>query len=238
MNWKPTKNVEEIDKLFNAFYAKYKDEYSFMGEELIKGFMNNVGSRHCYSEFAQIYSFLDIISTSDDPYLAHFNEIKKYFDLGCNVLEVASGALPVLSTMIAKEQIKIGKGTITAYDPRLIFTNPEYSNMKLCRNIFDEKVNVSKFDLIVSLLPCTATESIITSSCKNKKDFYLAFCGCDHSRFTSFFRYFIPSYYDNIELAKSLCKENDMGDIQFVDLPDRYEWNYPIIRTEKQKKLF
>ena len=84
---------------------------------------------------------------------------------------------PTLSNLIARSQLNIGSGTITVYDPRLVISEPKYSNMKLYKEEFKKDIDISSFDLVISIMPCSATEIVLDSV------FYGAFrAGADFPR--------------------------------------------------------
>lgn len=238
MLWLPQKDEKEIKDLFLKFFSKHKERYdSGLQDYIQKDFFCSIGERGIYSELMQLYSEFEIYSESDNPYIAHFNNIKNIFNLGSNVLEVASGAVPALANIIAKHQIKIGSGTITIYDPSTIIDKSKYSNLVIKKEEFNSNLNISNYGLIVSILPCLATEEVITAACSNKKDFYIAFCGCDHfAARNGYYSYgfFRPSYLDDIELAKRLCDENGLGELVVTSLEDKYEIEYPIIYNKRR----
>ncbi len=237
MSWLPQKDKTEIKDLFFDFFSKNKEKYDPGLQDYIQeNFFQLIGKREIYSEFMQLYSELEIYPDSDNPYIAHFNNINKIFNLGSNILEVASGALPALANIIARHQIKIGSGTITIYDPCTIIDKSKYSNLVIKKEEFNSTLNISNYDLVVSILPCFATVDVINAACNNKKDFYIAFCGCDHfAARNGYYSYgfFRPSYYDDIELAKRLCEENGLGELVVSSLEDKFKIKYPIIYNKR-----
>ena len=71
---------------------------------------------------------------------------------------------------------------------------------------------------------------------KNKKDFYIAMCGCDHSPGAEYLDYVDQSPYyfqqDTIEEAKSLLKKYPNGHLEVTTLKG-YSWPYPILYNKK-----
>lgn len=169
-------------------------------------------------------------------YLAHLNKIKQNFDIRCDVLDVASGTVPVFANLLAKEQLELGCGSVTLYDPRLILRLGKYDNMFCNKKYFSLDVDVSKYKLITGIFPCEVTDDIITSACINQKDFYVALCGCDHFA-TDYDEYMFsdaPIYEEYIiDRAKSLVKEYDNG-ILVVDRLNNSVFNYPILYNKRK----
>lgn len=229
--WKPIKSEEEIDKLFNDFIIQYGFRYpidtlKFIFEE----FYNSIGSYETYSIIKQLYSELGICSEEDDIYYNHFEKIKRNFDLGCNVLDLSFSRIPTLANIIAKHQLKIGTGTITCYNPSLIYDN-KYPNMRLCKEQFNDSIDISKYDLITSLYPCEASETVIEQAIKNKKDFYIALCGCNHFKHN----YNLISYQDFLlKYTSQLVNKYDDGKLYVELLDEKFELPHPIVYNKKK----
>lgn len=236
--WKVAKNKKEILRLYNGFMTKYGSKYDdFMREYIKDNFFENLGNLGYYLELLQVYSELGIIAKEDDYYIAQLNKLKEKFDINCNILDVGSGSIPVFANYMAHNQIKLGSGTVTLYEPYLVIDAPKYSNMVLHREEFTETTDISNFDLVTALMPCDVTETLITSVCKNRKDFYISLCGCNHFAMDyGFYSYggFRPSFYEYIEQAEKLCKKYDMGTLEIDYLDDKYELDYPIIYNKRR----
>ena len=237
--WNSQMSIAQVKLLFDDFLSKYISEYDENMSEYIKNnFYKFIGERLVYSELLQIYSDLGIISNNDNHYYAYFEMIKNNFDINCNILEVASGKVPALANIIAKEQLKMGKGTITVYEPGLVDIKSKYSNMKLCKEEFNDSIDISGFDLVVSIMPCLVTEDVLRSTFRNNKDFFIAFCGCEHyPNLNPYYMYGFPypSYHNYIYDAKKYNEEYNLGDIIQTKLDDKYEIDYPIIYNKRKK---
>ena len=126
-----------------------------------------------------IYAHLGLLHDENNYYMQIKNLIVRKYNIGSNILEVGCGFFPTLSLMIDKEQKKVGSGSITGYDPRVISTIG-FGDTKLHNKIFDSNTDISNFDLSVAVKPCEATEDFILNNNANKKPFILGFCGCVH----------------------------------------------------------
>ena len=158
------------------------------------------------------------------------------YGLDKNIVEVASGVIPSFAKKIYKEQMRLGKGTITIYEPDLLFEKEESCpKMVINRKNFNSTCNIKDSDLIAGLFPCDATEPIIEEACKYDKDFYVAMCGCVHFRNAN-----IPYSESNsrlyqsyvIDLADRLVSNNKELVVDMLD--DKYLVPYPIIYTKKK----
>ena len=232
--WESQISMDKLEKLFSEFKDKYLDKYDeYMSNYIQSYFYGLIGEREIYTELLQIYNELGMVSREDSHYYAYLDMIKNNFDIGCNILEVASGSIPFLANIMAKEQLNIGRGTVTIYEPYLIDTTPKYNNMKLYREEFTNEVDISKFDLVVSVMPCLATDIVLNSVFKNNKDFFLAFCGCNHHEFNPFYAC-EPSYVYYLEDVDRLNRTYNLGDIVCDKLDSKYEANYPIIYNKRK----
>lgn len=185
----------------------------------------------------QIYYATGIQPTCGPFYNAHIKKIQELFGLDKNILDIGSGRIPAFASQIASIQRKIGKGTITLYEPLLIHTNPKYPNMTLHKEEFNEDVSIKEFDLVTGILPCEATETIIASSCKAQKDFYVAMCGCTHFKYLSPYMSVNPYVYQDyvIKLTRDLLSEYDNGELVIDYLPeDEFGIDYPILYNRKK----
>lgn len=184
----------------------------------------------------QVYSELGIESPNGNFYKEHVRRIKELFDIKCNILDIASGMIPSFANSLAHEQLKLGKGTITLYEPLLISTEPKFANMTLHRKDFTSRTRIKDFDLITAIMPCEATETIITQACRNQKDFYIAMCGCTHSSTDYYGCYITPTIYQEqvIEKTKSLLTQYDNGTLVVERLDDNYDIDYPILYNRRK----
>ena len=227
-------NKEEILKLrYEKFLLKYGSLYDERMINYIKENFWDSMDETVPDVLMQLYSEFGILK--NNFYLEHLNKIKQYFNITGNLLEVGSGVIPAFGNLVAKEQLRIGKGNITLYDPMLILDKPKYPNMKLVKKEFTLNTDVSNFDLITGILPCGATEDIIESACKNNKNFYIAMCGCTHFKTFPLFKPLTAEAYQDqvISMTNNLLKKYDNGELVIEKLDDSYELNYPILYNKK-----
>ena len=117
-----------------------------------------------------------------------------------------------------------------------IITKPKFKNLTLKKEEFQSDTDIHSYDLVMGLLPCDATEAIISASCKAQKDFYIAMCGCVHFQGYDPFGYYTPHMYQEyvIQLAQQMLKEYDNGELEVDFLPDEYGIDYPILYNRKK----
>ena len=228
---------DQINKLFKNFKKKYKDKYE--DEELWyyieENFWNFIDKNSAPDVLMQIYTELGIESPDGNFYKEHLKRLKERFDIRGNVLDVASGSIPAFANLLAHEQLKIGSGTVTLYEPLLIVDKPKYPNMTMYRQNFTEYTYIKNFDLITGIMPCGVTETLIEQACRNQKDFYVAMCGCTHFEYVPYDFLITPESYQYyiIEKTEQLLQRYDNGTLEVEHL-DNYEINYPILYNKKK----
>lgn len=230
-------NEEEIAKRFLEFKRYYQSKYSEdLWNYIEENFWFYVYSNCAPDVLMQVYSEIGIQHEQGDFYDEHIKRIKERFDIGCNILDVASGEIPSFANKLAREQMKIKKGTITLYEPLLIDTKPKYPNMTLYRQDFTPTTRIKEFDLVTGILPCEATETIIEQACRNQKDFYIAMCGCVHFAEPYYFGgQFSPYYYQTyvIDKTKKLLDKYGNGELEVTRLDSSFEIDYPILTNRR-----
>lgn len=132
------------------------------------------------SNIYSIYDELGLIPEDNNIYENFIDILIQYFDINCDILEVAGGNIPRLAIRLSNRQMRLGRGTITVIDPTLSVINMNYPNIKLCREQFDLETIVDYYDLIVSLFPCEVTEIIIYKSLEKNKNLFIKLCNCVH----------------------------------------------------------
>jgi hypothetical protein len=232
------KEAQNALKKLKRFMMLHKHNYSDHAKEFInENFLFFLNENMAPDILMQIYYATGIQPNGGPFYNAHINKIQELFGLDKNILDVASGKIPAFASQVASIQRKIGKGTITLYEPMLIHKKPKYPNMTLHKEEFDENISIKEFDLVTGILPCEATEAIIKASCKNQKDFYIAMCGCTHFEYTSPFMSVNPYVYQDyvLKLTRDLLQEYDNGELVIDYLPEEeFGIDYPILYNRKK----
>ena len=227
----------EIQEKFLKFKEKYQHMYKKAEWDYIEYyFFKEMNYPAAPNQLMQIYGKLDIHPSAADFYRKHLNLIRDLFPIDGNVVEVGSGNFPIFAEELANEQLKLGKGTVTLYEPVLFDMTPKHPNMTLHKEEFTEQTDLTGADLVIGIHPCKATWAIMENAIKHKKDFYIAMCGCDHSPGAEYLDYEEQSPYyfqqDTIEEAKSLLKKYPNGELQVTTLKG-YPWPYPILYNKK-----
>ena len=242
--WEPVKNTKQMKILFDSFLNKYSKNYDPYVLSYIKHFFwKEMGNNVNPPELLQVYSELGIYDLNDNPYQAHLNNLRKYFDIKCNVLDIASGAMPAFANLLAKEQLKLGSGTVTIYEPSLVIDKAKYPNMSVSVETVEDSgqpygivvsqqlMDISDFELITGILPCEVTEDILKSACMYQKLFYVAMCGCVHFEYEIDYEYY-QQYI--IDTTKKYLEEFNNGELVIDRLENKYYIPYPILYNKKK----
>ncbi len=110
----------------------------------------------------QAYDLCGIESQNGTFYNVHLDRLKDIYGLDKNIVEVAAGVIPSFAKKNYKEQMKLGKGTITIYELDLLFEKEESCpKMVINRKEFNSTCNIKDSDLVAGLFLCETTETII-----------------------------------------------------------------------------
>lgn len=211
-------------KMVVNYLIENKDAFS---EQEIKLILSNLGGYGSLPNILlQIYDELGILPDFMNPYKAFSELINKQFDIkDKNIVEIGGGTIPRLAKRLSDMQ---NRGSITVYDPNL-YIKKTYPNIKLIKRNFYPISNVDNADLLVGLLPCGASTSILKSSLRHNKDFMIALCDS-----CNFYEYF-DGYEDDsnwpysfIDIATKAVDESNLGKLKVKYLKEVGE-RYPII---------
>lgn len=184
----------------------------------------------------QIYALFGMLEETDNHYLQFAKMVGEKYGFDKNILEVGCGYLPMFAKYYNNLQIRNNKNSkITVYDPDIVVNKAK--NIKLCKTKFTLESNVDDYDLLVGILPCEATKTIINKAIDSDKEFLIAMCGCTHfsdeeipwgpfGRMQLPYKYWVENVYDLACLQKYNGYNVDMEYANF-DFP------YPIISSKK-----
>ncbi len=181
------------DELFVvAFHYLEKNPERFNSQEKMK-FINGLKewlTGKCEAMDDEVYDFLFEIGlikgkSREANFKSYLND-KYGFLTFRRVLDVGAGRMCKLSEMLAKKC-----PNVTAMDPKIRLTDAEAAarNIKIKRDVFEcdkfasdgrRGTSVSKYDLLVGLEPCDATEHIIRQGLKYDKQFDILLCAAPH----------------------------------------------------------
>lgn len=227
---------KQFYKKFKLYMEKYGYLYpDFALEYIFDTFGDDLASNSRTDIMNQIYAEIGLLPDANNIYKRFMTVLNNEHNLGCNILEIGGGFFPIMAKYIDETQQKIGKGSITVYDPRLV--TKKLGNIKLIKENFTYFDSMRKYDLIVGIMPCDATELIIKKATDEKKAFFVALCGCTHfSHWHNPFR--MPTSEDWCEYicskAKDMLDEKSELSINYLDL--EFDYPYPIISSKHKKQ--
>lgn len=161
------------------YLKTYRSEYS---EETLNYIIDNYATaldkedKTC--ELEQIYARFAMFSVNRNLYKFCLEKIMQNHSINSNILEIGGGCYPILTNYISKEQIKIKGGSVTVYDPKLVVD--KMLTIQLKKQKFTLDKDISKYNLIVAVRPCEATEDIIKQTNKYQKELFLVLCKHKH----------------------------------------------------------
>ena len=217
-------------------YLKYKKEYfrDYSSDErkFIKDNIFKDEEIMRVDLLAQICSKIGAFELNEDRYRKFVNLISEEFSLEGNIIEIGCGNFPIVSYHLSK--IKTSKGTITAYDPRVI-TKP-VENIKLVKEEFSYNTDLKPYNLVVGYFACDVTETIIKRACDEEKDFIVGLCGCTHFPRSYFLDGNIATKESWLDYLYNMAQKHKSSacdlSVKYLDDID----NYPIIEGKHKIK--
>lgn len=228
---------KQFYKKFKLYMEKYGAFYSDVAlAHIFNTFGTDLASNARTDIMNQIYAEIGLLPEANNIYKGFMNVLSKEHDLDCNILEIGGGFFPIMAKYIDEEQQKIGKGTITVYDPMLV--TKKLGNIKLIKENFTHLDTVNQYDLIIGIAPCEATEFIIKKAAEEGKTFFVALCGCTH--FTHWHNPFrMPTLEDWCEYIYSKARDtiDEDSELSVKYLDSKCGYPYPIISSiNRQEK--
>lgn len=221
---------EELESKRIRIRKKYADKYGSRVWDFIERNMEYYLNDECAPhELKELYDEMGLELSYGNFYEAHLQKFMEHFDITKNIVEIGAGYIPVFAKKIANEQMKLGAGTITVYEPLLIPRRSNIKNMHLHRKEFKSNTRIKEFDILTGIYTCDATEVIIESACRNKKDFYVALCDCDKLGTGN------PDDTHKYIIAKTerLLNEYDNGTLVVDVLGNKFQSKIPILYNRK-----
>ena len=221
--------------MFKKYLKEYGQNYSDTSREFMQeNFLKLTEPGETPDILFQLYCKFGMIPEEQNIYMGFAKMIGEKYGWDNRILEVGGGYYPIFSKYVDDEQQRIGSGTITVMDPMLV--TDKLGKVKLQKQEFSRDMEVSDFELLIGICPCEATKEIISSALFNKKEFFIAMCGCTH-----FDYYEMPYFYGYdfayrmwVEDVYGLAKEQEDDGFevtkQFVD-----NFPYPIISSKRKK---
>ena len=223
------------------YLREHENVFNSSEKDLILVNLNNDGTIYGIpSVCLQLYDELGLLPDDINLYKEFARMIDEQFNIkDKNIIEVGGGNIPCLGKRIELMQ---DRGTITVYDPNLYISN-EYKNLseeeknnrklKLINRRFTPLVNARNSDIIIGLLPCGSSSTIIKSAVRYNKDFMVALCdSCNYFEYFDTYEEDINWPNNFIEAASRIVEKNGLGKLK-VKKNKIIGENYPIIYNDR-----
>lgn len=178
----------------------------------------------------ELLSKFNIYNEGCDPYIEMAKLLDQYSFLEGNCCEVAAGDYPRLAELTIPK-IKLNHGNLTIYEPDVIPCN--IKDVKIVRERLTKDTDITQFDTLYGMFPCSATLSIVEKAFEEDKNLMLAFCDCNHS--TKEHPKWIGKYW-----AEDLCmdyREKYGNEVNIIQWPSSMGSDLPImVRRSKKYK--
>jgi len=216
--------ITDLDKFANDLQILF-DTYGF-GQDEREYILKYIYDDKCinYDLLQQVYTVLGVLPEEYSSFKTFYDFLNKYYNLGTNVIDVASGHLPILASFIDKYQTKVGQGSIEAYDPNLL--PKEMGNIKIYQDYFDEKIKINDKGLIVGMNTAEALIPSIIHANNYGVDACFLTCNCTAlpsdiaRRLSAYPRSYILDYWFNYvgeEITKNLPSDKELV-VEHLDL--------------------
>ena len=218
-------------ELIEKYLKKYEDIFSPLEKQFILNYQEkDYHDKIIPDLIREVYDELGLLQDKDNIFIGFINHLDEEFSIkDKRIIEVGGGIIPRLGKRINTIQTT---GNITIYDPRLSIYEESTNKLKLVRRSFTPWTNIKNSDLLIGLMPCEATEAIISNAINNNKDFMIALCDGMHG---DIYDYYIETdewIESIIHYSERLLKERNMGKIKTKSL-SKYNNPYPVIYNER-----
>lgn len=218
-------------KAFELYIARYGHLYpKAILEDIKRTFVRDMYEEELTNEdvMNQIYAEIGLLTGHNNLYDGFVELLEKRHNIYCNVADIGVGFFPNVSKSIDAKQRAKGKGSITAYDPKLVPT--ELGNIKLVKKKVRSSDSLEDVDLVTLILACEAMLMMIKKANQERKAVFAAFCGCIHFP-ASYIKLHNPTVNDWYRHAYGEIKRTLPSDGKIIVdyLEPKYRHPYPVL---------
>lgn len=213
------------NEVLEQFVRNHGSKYPKCENVTLERLKERLGSKWISMTYYQIYSLLGLLQDRQDIYKGYCEAISSIMPIEGEILDVAAGYIPAFSLKLLQFIIP-GRGRVTACDPAMWYSS-EHDNLILAPQKFED-CNIESFDLILSVMPCSITKSLLKKAIEADKDIAIGLCACPPNDYMG------DDYLgESIEYAKELCKERKRK-IIITQMDEKYGVHLPIIASVKR----
>lgn len=220
-------------KILEQFWKEYGSLYQEPAKSVVKTHLisqcieSQIMNYVPYGIFALVYLHCGILSEKHNIYQAYLNYLVKTYPnfYNKNILEVGCGEYPAFVELIATEIHKNkANGTITGIDPAVILSKLDIMGKQndLYQEEFCATTDISDKDLLLGILPCDATTTIINKACSEEKEMSIMPCKCMHNSEKSF-----KDYEEYLDYLMNLMNKNKSASFEIEKCYFKKEYNCP-----------
>ena len=198
---------EKLAQFLKIYGKNYGDE---MVKKIKQNYDSYFGDIHAPAYLMQIYHALGELEPDYDIYRDCVRILRTEF--GYELAKV--------------QKLELGCGTVTLYDPNLVCDNPLYSNVTIIKKPFTSKIDLSKYDLIVSLLPCEISFDLVKAVAQQDKECFILPCKCQSHRRLDY-------GYEMYFMGSKICNKNDTKGFKLLLSQDSEILKRPILYRKK-----
>ena len=218
-------DINKYTKLFDKYMKTFGPLHEEAEREYIKiNFLNSYFAEGIDIDIMnQVYETIGLFDNYTNLYSANLNHLMECYDINTDILEIGGGFVPAFAKKISEKQ---QSGSVSVMDPLLIVN--QHGNLRLYKENFSDKTDVSNFKLLVGIEPCGATIPMIKSANKNDLDLYMMLCGCTH--FEDVYRYTVITYESWLHYIEQIMKDTIPNNRNYV-FDDVKDAPYYVLRT-------
>ena len=168
---KEIKNINDFKLAAEAFI-----KFIMINKNLILMSSQNLTEAELRSDLNEIASVINRLmdreqQTNQDNFV---NMVEYFINRNSRVLDVGAGGVPFSSIRLGENNDNISSMDKFIVSNKLIKRN----NVNPIDCYFDEKTDISKFDIVVGMKPCSAIGNIVESCKRENKPYLLYLCEC------------------------------------------------------------
>ena len=209
---KEIRNINDFKLAAEAFI-----KFVMINKNLILMSSENLSETELRSDLNEIASVINrLLNVEQAINQDNFVNMVEYFiNKNIKVLDVGAGGVPFSAMRLGRNNNNISAMDKFIISDRLIKKN----NVNPIDCYFNEKTNISKFDMVVGLKPCSAIGHIVDVCRQKNKPYLLYLCECgafdyaaSKAMISSNWGYILPKIDKDVKLANGFATNLDLSE--------------------------